>query len=129
MNVINYRKKVNVVNASRGSGASTINYKTNINLVNTSKVPNEAKVSGSPKVQRVCGPGAISPGRRRTYTHIQTEARAFWEVIHNLGSTQVLVEIYTEDGDDLDADYHILDENTLVVEVNPPMKGYVVVYE
>jgi len=100
LNIINYGKKVNVVRASR-----------------------------SPKVQRVYGPGVSSTGRRRTYTHVQTEVSGLWEVVHNLGSAQVLVEIYTENGDDLDADYRILDENTLVVEVNPPMKGYVVVYE
>jgi len=99
-----------------------------LNIVNYGKKVNSVKASRSPKVQRVCGPGVAFAGRRRTYTHIQTEASRFWEVVHNLGSTQVLVEIYTEDGDDLDADYRILDENTLVVEVNPPMKGYVVVY-
>jgi hypothetical protein len=129
VNVINYRKNINVVNVFREPGTRTIDQKTNINVVNTSKGPNEVNVSGSPKIHRVCGPGAISPGRRRTYTHVQTEVSAIWEVVHNLGSTQVLVEIYTEEGDDLDADYRIIDENTLVVEVNPPMKGYVVVYE
>jgi hypothetical protein len=98
-----------------------------LNIINYGKKVNVVKASRSPIVQRVSG---ISfTGRRRTYTHFQPEVSALWEVVHNLGSTQVLVEIYTEEGDDLDADYRILDENTLVVEVNPPMKGYVVVYE
>jgi hypothetical protein len=100
-----------------------------LNIVNYGKRVNVVKVSRSPRVQRVYGPGVAPTGRRRTYTHVQSEVSGLWEVIHNLGSTRVLVEIYTEDGDDLDADYRILDENTLVVEVNPPMKGYVVVYE
>jgi hypothetical protein len=97
-----------------------------LNVINYGKKVNVVKASRSPRVQRVSG--VAFTGGRRTYTHIQTEVSRFWEVVHNLGSTHVLVEIYTEDGDDLDADYRILDENTLVVEVNPPMKGYVVVY-
>jgi hypothetical protein len=100
-----------------------------LNIINYGKKVNVVKASRSPRVQRVCGPGVAFTGRRRTYTHVQEEVSGLWEVVHNLGSTQVLVEIYTEDGDDLDADYRIIDENTLVVEVNPPMKGYVVVYE
>jgi hypothetical protein len=100
-----------------------------LNVINYGKKVNIVKASRSPRVQRVFGPGAVFTGGRRTYTHVQTEVSHLWEVVHNLGSTQVLVEIYTEDGDGLDADYRIIDENTLVVEVNPPMKGYVVVYE
>jgi hypothetical protein len=99
-----------------------------LNIINYGKKVNVVKASRSPKVQRVFGPGSAFTGRR-AYTHVQTEVSRLWEVVHNLGSTQVLVEIYTEEGDDLDADYRIIDENTLVVEVNPPMKGYVVVYE
>jgi len=99
-----------------------------LNIVNYGKKVNVVRASRSPRVQRVCGPGVGLTGERRTYTHFQAEVSRFWEVVHNLGSRHVLVEMYTEDGDDLDADYRILDENTLVVEVNPPMKGYVVVY-
>jgi len=99
-----------------------------LNIINYGKKVNVVKASRIPRVQRVCGPGAALTGERRVYTHVQTEVSRFWEVVHGLGSRHVLVEIYTEDGDDLDADCRILDENTLVVEVNPPMKGYVVVY-
>lgn len=100
-----------------------------LNIINYGKKINVVKASRSPRVQRVYGPGVAPAGGRRTYIHVQTEVSNVWEVIHNLGSTRVLVEIYTENGDDLDAYYRILDENTLVVEVNPPMKGYVVVYD
>ncbi len=99
-----------------------------MNIINLGKKVNVVKASRSPRVQRVFGLGLAPTGERRVYTHIQTEVSRFWEVVHNLGSTNILVEIYTEDGDDLDADYRILDENTLVVEVNPPMRGYVIVY-
>lgn len=100
-----------------------------MNTISYGKKVGVVKVSRSTKVERVWGPDGVVPGRRRSYTHVQSEVSSLWEVVHNLGSTQVLVEVYTEDGDDLDAYYRVLDENTLVVEVNPPMRGYVVVYE
>ena len=93
------------------------------------KKVNVDKVSNRLKVEKVWGPDGVVPGRRRTYTHIQSEPSNTWLVVHNLGSTQVLAEIFTEDWEELDAYYRIIDENSLVVEVNPPLKGYVVVYE
>lgn len=77
-------------------------------------------VSEVPVVWNPVGSGA-------GFVYNQATADTIWMVNHNLGSTDVFVQLYDAAGNVIMADVNVIDANTLSVFVSVPLTGKVLV--
>lgn len=82
-------------------------------------------ITGETKVRRIVQPGFSVPGRH--YLHVQDVPSSLWTVSHGLGTLAVVVFVYDEDWQEMDASVVVVDANTVHVVCNPPLSGYAVV--
>lgn len=57
------------------------------------------------------------------YVHEQKTTATEWTVKHNLGSTDILIQVFDTNNDQIYCDIKIVDENTCTVIANSPVSG------
>lgn len=57
------------------------------------------------------------------YVHEQKTTATEWTVKHNLGSTDILIQVFDTNNDQIYCDIKIIDENTCTVIANSPVAG------
>ena len=67
--------------------------------------------------------------RRNHYIHNQDDVESdTWEIQHNLNSYNLTLSIFDEENISIDAQYKIIDENSIVIEFVAPVKGRAAIF-